>query len=520
MTVAPDAGYIFLGWSDGVTTLTRTDQKVMRDLNVTARFAKPRLLTWTEDFEFNAANMEMWNFQKPRTGAGWHIIPLATIDKNLTGNALALAPSYEYPEPFYPSLWAASPWLYIGEAAPTDRVVISFDRYLRKYYSVPTATLEYCFEDDIWVKALDIDNNTAGVKTEMFILDAATLATHKRVRFRWVFDGIGIEAYLVIDNVKVTYERPTHAALRYFAGEHGKVRPGKDGVLKNTIEFAAAVGSNTVKIFAVPDEGYEFDKWSDGLKTIERRDVKDITVTAIFRPVAKPKHAVHYIAEANGAIHGIDYQVLEMGATTAGVTAVANEGYSFKQWSDGKTEYYRTDVIGEEDVTFTAQFVSNTKYAVTLTKVGEGRLSITGYDVTTLQAVPEGTELTAVATPKTGWKLKSLMAGDKDIKADGKFVVTADVDVKAVFEKETAVCDPVFVNVQVTPNPFADLLRITNVELQNARYELLNAQGIVVRSGKLEGEDASIETRSLPAGIYLLELSTQGGYTRAWKLIK
>ncbi len=521
VTVAPEANYVFLGWSDGITSLTRTDQKVMRDLNVTARFAKPRLLTWTEDFEFNAANMEMWNFQKPRTGAGWHIIPLATIDKNLTGNALALAPSYEYPEPFYPSLWAASPWLYIGEAAPTDRVVISFDRYLRRYYSVPTATLEYCFEDDIWVKALDIDNNTAGVKTEMFILDAATLATHKRVRFRWVFDGIGIEAYLVIDNVKVTYERPTHAALRYFAGEHGKVQFGKSGVPKNTVEVMVAVGSNPLEsVFAKPDEGYELDKWSDGLKTIERLDVKDVTVTALFKPVAKPKHAVHYIAEANGAIHGIDYQVLEMGATTAGVTAVANEGYSFKQWSDGKTEYYRTDVIGEEDVIFTAQFVSNTKYAVTLTKVGEGRLSITGYDVTTLLAVPEGTELTAVATPKTGWKLKSLMAGDKDIKADGKFVVTADVDVKAVFEKETAVCDPVFVNVQVTPNPFADLLRITNVELQNARYELLNAQGIVVRSGKLMGNEQLIETTDLTSGLYLLRLTAASGATKTISVVK
>ena len=354
----------------------------------------------------------------------------------------------------------------------------------------------------------------------MFILDAATLATHKRVRFRWVFDGVGIEAYLVIDNVKVTYERPTQAVLRYYAGEHGKVRQGKDGVLKNTIEFAAAVGSNTVKIFAVPDEGYEFDKWSDGLKTIERLDVKDVTVTALYKPVAKPKHAVHYIAEANGAIHGIDYQVLEMGATTAGVTAVANEGYSFKQWSDGNTEYYRTDVIGEEDVTFTAHFVTNTKYAVTLTKVGEGRLSITGYDVTTLQAVPEGTELTAVATPKTGWKLKSLMAGNKDIKADGKFVVTADVDVKAVFEKETAVCDPEFVDVQVTPNPFADLLRITNIELQNARYELLNAQGIVVRSGKLMGNEQLIETTDLTSGLYLLRLTAASGATKTISVVK
>ena len=76
VTVAPEAGYIFLGWSDGVTTLTRTDNNVMADLNVTARFFKPYILTWEEDFEFNASNMEAWEFQKPNSGAGWHIICL------------------------------------------------------------------------------------------------------------------------------------------------------------------------------------------------------------------------------------------------------------------------------------------------------------------------------------------------------------------------------------------------------------------------------------------------------------
>ena len=119
---------------------------------------------------------------------------------------------------------------------------------------------------------------------------------------------------------------------------------------------------------------------------------------------------------------------------------------------------------------------------------------------------------------------------DKSVKVevkDMKFTMPAyPVTIAVEFEKDNtgsaAVENALYASIAIGPNPFVEELRIF-VGLYNKatiEYRLYSAQGIVVRSGKLEGEDASIETRSLPAGIYLLELSTQGGYTRAWKLIK
>ena len=42
---------------------------------------------------------------------------------------------------------------------------------------------------------------------------------------------------------------------------------------------------------------------------------------------------------------------------TCSVTAVADDGYIFKRWSDGNTNPTRTDLAVNEDVTYTAEFV-------------------------------------------------------------------------------------------------------------------------------------------------------------------
>ena len=160
-----------------------------------------------------------------------------------------------------------------------------------------------------------------------------------------------------------------------------------------------------------------------------------------------------------------------------------------------------------------------TTFAVTLKKDGEGELKITGIEESKLNAVPEGTELTAVATPAKGWKLKSLTAGTQDISANGKFTVTADVEVKAVFVKSTSVDDAVLANVLVAPNPFDNQLRIVNGDLRG-EYALLNAQGVVVRSGSMAGNEVLIETSDLISGLYLLRLTSENGATRTITVVK
>ena len=78
----------------------------------------------------------------------------------------------------------------------------------------------------------------------------------------------------------------------------------------------------------------------------------------------------------------------------------------------------------------------------------------------------------------------------------------------------------IFASIFVTPNPFSTQLRISNSEAINARYELINASGLVVRSGDLQDTETILNTENLAAGIYLLHLTTLNGTTKAYSVLK
>ena len=125
------------------------------------------------------------------------------------------------------------------------------------------------------------------------------------------------------------------------------------------------------------------------------------------------------------------------------ITAQPAEGYQIDKWLIGKEEIESTPytgkttfecTVGTADVLIKATFTKKT-FAVTLTKEGEGTLTATG--VADLNAVPEGTELTLVATPADGYELTALTANGKDILATKKLIVREDTEIKATFTKKT-----------------------------------------------------------------------------------
>ena len=84
-----------------------------------------------------------------------------------------------------------------------------------------------------------------------------------------------------------------------------------------------------------------------------------------------------------------------------------------------------------------------------------------------------------------------------------------------------AVEDAVFANVLVAPNPFeADLRIVLDGESQGVKYELINANGSIVRKGTIVANDTRIETAELTAGIYILRLTSESGKTKSFTLVK
>jgi Ig-like domain-containing protein len=123
-----------------------------------------------------------------------------------------------------------------------------------------------------------------------------------------------------------------------------------------------------------------------------------------------------------------------------------------------------------------------------------------------------------IATVAADGTVTGIKEGDATITVttdEGKFTATCAVKVTP----PTAVEDVVFATVVVAPNPFTALLRITNGEL-SGKYELFNAQGIVVSTGVLEKTETRVNTAALATGVYLLRLTAANGATKTITVVK
>ena len=83
-----------------------------------------------------------------------------------------------------------------------------------------------------------------------------------------------------------------------------------------------------------------------------------------------------------------------------------------------------------------------------------------------------------------------------------------------------AVEDAVLSSIVVAPNPFSTQLRLGNPTSVVVRYELVNSSGVVVRSGLLEGNDVTVDTEALPAGIYFARFYGANSSQKTVKVVR
>ena len=135
--------------------------------------------------------------------------------------------------------------------------------------------------------------------------------------------------------------------LSYFAGE--------GGTIEGTTEQSVLAGDSGTAVTAVPNSGYTFVGWSDGVMTATRTDAAvadNISVTAEFNKLCK----LTYVACEGGTIEGDAVQSIPVGGSGTAVTAVPNSGYTFVGWSDGVMTATRTDIEITSDINVTAEF--------------------------------------------------------------------------------------------------------------------------------------------------------------------
>ena len=97
--------------------------------------------------------------------------------------------------------------------------------------------------------------------------------------------------------------------------------------------------------------------------------------------------------------------------------------------------------------------------------------------------------------------------------------VSASCTVTLKYEKPGAVEDAALESMIVAPNPFRNQLRLSNPTGVEARYELVNTNGVVVRDGALQGVENVLNTENLNAGVYLLRLLS-GTSSKTLRMVK
>jgi len=257
----------------------------------------------------------------------------------------------------------------------------------------------------------------------------------------------------------------------------------------------------------------------------------------VYKPSEKVAITLAKEGEGTLAIEGYNDETLKAVAECTELTVIAtpNDGYTLTSLMAGTQDIFATKKFTVTKA-MEVKAVFKKMVAITLAKEGEGTLAIEGYNDETLKAVVEGTELTVTATPNDGYTLTSLSAGTQNILATKKFIVTGALTVKAVFKKKEnnggnngggwqpptpkAVEDAVLASLAVAPNPFTSQLRIENPEGIAVRYELVNASGLVMRSGAFAATEVFVNTEALPAGLYFVCITGQNGAKRVEKVFK
>ena len=208
--------------------------------------------------------------------------------------------------------------------------------------------------------------------------------------------------------------------LKYAAGAGGSL----SGITEQTVQY----GQSGSAVMAIPDAGYHFVEWSDGLTDNPRTDANvtaNVDVTASF---ALNSFTLKYSAGARGSLSGDTEQTVLYGQDGSAVTAVPDTGYHFVEWSDGSTDNPRTDTNVTANIDVTASFALN-EYTLTVNTEGNGTVGIDPDEATHLHG--DVVELTATADP--GWTFAGWSGDLSGTDNPANLVMDANKTVTATF---------------------------------------------------------------------------------------
>ena len=244
------------------------------------------------------------------------------------------------------------------------------------------------------------------------------------------------------DNVEVRaiFEKdaPTEYTIIVTSGGNGTA----------SASHAKAVVDTEITLTATPNKGYHFKEWEVISGGVTIKDDKftmpdgNVEVKAIFEkdaPPAPTEFTITVTSGDNGTASASHAKAVV--GTEIRLTATPNTGYHLKEWqviSGGVTIENNKFTMPSANVEVKAIFEKDappapTEFTITVTSGDNGTASASH-----AKAVV-GTEITLTATPNKGYHFKEwqVISGGVTIKDDKFTMPSANVEVKAIFEKDT-----------------------------------------------------------------------------------
>ncbi|HPX05438.1 MAG TPA: T9SS type A sorting domain-containing protein, partial [Tenuifilaceae bacterium] len=202
--------------------------------------------------------------------------------------------------------------------------------------------------------------------------------------------------------------------------------------------------------------------------------------------------------------------------STVSLTATANEGYIFLNWTEDGTEVstnstYTFTATG--DRTLIAHFVLGYTISATANPENSGIVEGAGDYVTNAL-------VTLTATANTGYSFVNWTEDGTEVSTEATYTFTAESDrtLVANFKVATGIENSTLGNAEVYPNPFGESISLKNHE-GVSQIIITNLIGQRVMDVQLNGA-SRISTAHLQKGVYLVVLVASDGTRVVKRMVK
>ena len=391
ISATPTGNYKFVRWSDGNTTASRSIT-VQRDWNLTAVFSDEILYTITATAGANGSVIGGGRYAEGETAlltaianTGYHFVKWSTGSTDATTSVKVTGDKSLSAE------FAVNTYT-VSVTAGANGTVTGGGAFEFGAPATITATAAAGYHFAGWSDGSAEANRTFNVSGNLNVTAAFEINTYtvKASAKNGSVEGAGTYNHGAEATLTATASTGYHFAQW---SDGNSVNPRKltvtsDVDLKaefdvNSYEITVAAANGTVTgagtynygsvatLSATAADGYHFTKWADGVLSSSRSEIvtEDKKFTAEFEV---DSYNVSAYAQ-NGSVEGAGYYNHGASAT---LTAKANDGYHFTQWSDGVKDKTRTETV-LSSMSFEAEFEVNS-FNITAAESANGVVSGAG----------------------------------------------------------------------------------------------------------------------------------------------